>query len=98
MMQKWSCSWILGNGGNWILCHTGLMHLQVAKEGGNKRLGLFASKIVKRYCGRSSSGTLSREISSLSSALQLLCLSLTKILYFYGPLMPFGSVKVEYMS
>lgn len=64
MMQKCSSSWILGDGGNWVLCHTGLIHLWIAKEGVNQRLGLFAPKIVKGYCGSSSSGALSRENSS----------------------------------
>lgn len=72
------------------------IHLQVAKEGVNQCFGLFAPKIVKGYCGSCSSGTLSREISSLSPAVQFLGLSLTKILC--GPLKPFASVKVEYIS
>lgn len=47
-----------------MLCHTELVHLQVAKEGVNQHLGLFAPKIVKGYFGSNSSGTLSKEISS----------------------------------
>lgn len=47
----------LGNGGNWVFCHTGLIHLLVAKEDVNQHLGLFAPKIVKGCCGSSPSGT-----------------------------------------
>lgn len=56
-VQWWKNGHVLGNARNWVFCHTGLIHLQVAKEGVNQHLGFFAPNIVKGCCGSSSSGT-----------------------------------------